>query len=240
MKTCSSLIAAVAAASLLGALPALATTQTFAGPLAGTVVAGELPGGGTDPGTTFADFTLSVTNHGTGPNTLVIFDSSNPTGDDPDLGTPNADFGGPGIGTGGAAGSGGENSQSWGNLIICQEHLVDANNDGRVDDPDDEAGGCTITFDFDFVADLEYIVFVDIDSETVDYDAFEFGVLMGGDEGVDLGNNSVQRIDLTPFYSVDKLVVDFSSSGAIAEIGYSVAAVPTEKATWGEVKATFR
>ena len=34
------------------------------------------------------------------PAPAMIFDSSNPTGDDDDLGTPNEDFGGPGVGKG--------------------------------------------------------------------------------------------------------------------------------------------
>ena len=80
---------------------------------------------------------------------------------------------------------------------------------------------------------------VDIDSESVEYNSFEFGVFIAGDEGVDLGNNSVQVIDLTPMFSVDRLEVVFSSSGAIAELEFAAAAVPVETPTWGTVKALF-
>jgi len=42
----------------------------------------------------------------------IIFNSSNPTGGDLDLGTPHQDFGGPGIGVGGANNQPGENNVS--------------------------------------------------------------------------------------------------------------------------------
>ncbi len=226
--------------SLMTAVAATATTvEDFSSEPAGAVVAGAMPGGGTDGGTHFTDFTLSVTNTGGGPSSAIIFDSSNPTGGDSDLGTPNSAFGGPGVGSGGQSGAG-VNNQSWGNLLICAEDIVDGNSDGLVDDPDDEAGGCTFVFEFDYVVDLKRIVLVDIDSESVDYNSFEFGVFIAGDEGVDLGNNSIQEIDLTALYSVDRLEIVFSSSGAIAELEFTEAAVPTEKASWGSVKAQFR
>lgn len=231
------LLTALAAVAL--AAPALAGHEDFSGPDAGTVIAGAEPGGGTAPGTHFADFTLSVTNNGGGPHSLIIFDSSNPTGGDQDLGTPNSDFGGPGVGHGGGAGEPGENSAPLYNLLICAEDIVDGDGDGLVDDPDDEAGGCTIVFEFDYVVDLISIVFVDIDSESVEYEVSEFGVLMGGDEGVDLGNNSVQHVDLTPFYSVDRLEVVFSSSGAIAELEFQPAVIANEDADWGGVKRIY-
>jgi len=227
-------------ATLVMAVPALAELEDFAGPVAGTVVSGQEPGGGTAPGTLFPDFTVSVTNDGNGPHTLIIFDSDDPTGDDPDLGTPHQDFGGPGQGAGGATGAAGENSVAYHNLLICAEDIVDADGDGIVDDPDDEAGGCTIVFEFDYVVDLHHIVFVDIDSESVEYEASESGIVMGGDEGVDLGNNSVQVVDLTPFNSVDRLEVVFSSSGAIAELEFHPAAVANEDADWGGVKRIYR
>ena len=214
--------------------------EDFSSVPAGTVVAGDMPGGGTDPGTHFTGFTLTVTNNDDGPSSGLIFDSSNPTGGDEDLGTPNIDFGGPGIGSGGGNGMPGVNDQSWGNLLICADNITDANNDNLVDDPNDEAGGSTFVFEFDQVVDLKRIVFVDIDSESVQFNTFEFGVFIAGDEGVDLGNNSVQVVDLTPMYSVDRLEVVFSSSGAIAELEFADAVVPVDQSTWGGVKALFR
>jgi len=64
--------------------------------------------------------------------------------------------------------------------------------------------------------------------------------MIAGDEGVDLGNNSVQVVDLTPLFSVDRLEVVFSSSGAIAELEFADAVVPVDQSTWGGVKTLFR
>ncbi len=123
------------------AMPSFAIIETFNSQPPGTVVAGDLPGGGTAPGTLFPFITFSVTNTGDGPNSLIIFDSSNPTGEDWDLGTPNQDFGGPGIGYGGKEEQPGENFKSYGHLLIVAENIIDNNQDGLVDNPDDEEGG---------------------------------------------------------------------------------------------------
>jgi len=71
----------------------------------------------------------------------AAFNSSQPTGGDWDLGTPNQDFGGPGIGGGGGFGQPGANMASLGNLLIAAENTIDANNDGLLDSPDDNATG---------------------------------------------------------------------------------------------------
>lgn len=78
-------------------------------------------------------------------NAAVVFDSAclpggtklDCTGIDPDLGTPNEDFGGPGFGPGGKAGQPFENAVPLYNLAIVAEDLVDGNGDGLIDDPDD-------------------------------------------------------------------------------------------------------
>ncbi|MBY6185502.1 hypothetical protein KUV89_02480 [Marinobacter hydrocarbonoclasticus] len=86
-------------------------------------------------------------------NAAVIFDSSNPSGGDDDLGTPNEDFGGPGVdersdpNTGGKAGSPFENTTPLGNVLIINEPegLADTDGSGNIDandanvaDPDDD------------------------------------------------------------------------------------------------------
>ncbi|MEE8143628.1 MAG: immunoglobulin domain-containing protein, partial [Planctomycetota bacterium] len=83
------------------------------------------------------------------PNRALIFNSANPTGGDLDLGTPNADFGGPGIGPGGEMGSPFQNDTELFNLLIIAEDLVDGDDDGLIDDPDD-AAELNMIFDFDF------------------------------------------------------------------------------------------
>ena len=69
---------------------------------------------------------------GPGINPVLIFDSSDPTGGDVDLGTPNEAYGGPGVGNAGAS-----NDTPMGNVAIIAEDLVDNNDDGLIDDPDD-------------------------------------------------------------------------------------------------------
>ncbi|MBY6095140.1 hypothetical protein [Ferrimonas balearica] len=86
-------------------------------------------------------------------NAAVIFDSENPTGGDDDLGTPNSDFGGPGIdersdpNSGGKMNSPFENAYPLGNVLVINEAggLSDTNGNGRIDsddanvsDPDDD------------------------------------------------------------------------------------------------------
>lgn len=69
-------------------------------------------------------------------NAAVVFDSSNPPGIDFDLGTPNSDFGGPGIdqdlfdGTGGQSGSLFANSTAWNKVLIVNEERRTPDRDG--------------------------------------------------------------------------------------------------------------
>jgi len=92
--------------------------------------------------------------HGTFPanptaNSAVIFDSAMRTGGDSDLGTPNEDFGGPGVGSAGGAGEPYQNDRSQERILIVAENLVDANGDGLVDDPDDGTlPGMLLVLDF--------------------------------------------------------------------------------------------
>lgn len=83
---------------------------------------------------------VSVTCSG---HACMIFDSSNPTGGDSDLGSPNADCagGGPGVGRGGKVGEPGENCDPLGKILILSE-------DGDATDPDDDEDGGTMTFAF--------------------------------------------------------------------------------------------
>ncbi|MBN1825170.1 MAG: hypothetical protein JW958_02815 [Candidatus Eisenbacteria bacterium] len=220
---------------------AFAITQDFNGVPAGTVVAGVLPGGGTAPGTAFPDFTLSVTNNGSGPNSIVIFDSANPTGGDWDLGTPNEDFSGPGVGSGGESGMPGENSEPLGHLIVIAHDIVDGDMDGLVDQPNDEAGGGLIRFTFDVPTVVMWVKIVDIDAtESIEFEAYNDGGLVGTTPTAALGNNSVQTVDLMGYGALTYIDAEFSGSGAIAEIEYRPQTTSTEEKSWGDVKKIWR
>ena len=233
-----STVAMLLVGACFAAAPASAVIQDFNGPTAGLVVAGTLPQGGTAPGTLFPDMTISVPNNN-GPQTCIIFDSSNPTGEDPDLGTPNNTCGGPGVGTGGEVGQPGENCVARGNLLIIAEDLGDANTDNIVDDPDDDANGGTITFEFDDVVIVTRMVIIDIDNESAQCNLENDGTLKGTVNGGDLGNNSAQELDLSGYGEITRLEISFSSSGAIAEMEYFPAPTPVENSSWGKIKQLY-
>ena len=87
-----------------------------------------------------------------GDNAAVIFDSScrdGCSGNDRDLGTPNRDFSGPGLGKAGRAGGANPNQVALGNVLIVAADLKDSNGNGRVDQPNDQAHR-KVSIDLDF------------------------------------------------------------------------------------------
>ncbi len=88
----------------------------------------------------------------------IAFDSGNPTGGDWDLGSPNQAYGGPGVGGGGTS-----NSFPLGNLLISAENFVDANGDGLIDTPDDDANGAWFEYFFDAPTCIFSMTTVDAD-----------------------------------------------------------------------------
>lgn len=230
-----------AAVLILAVPPGFATILDFEGPAPGTVIAGNMPGGGAAPGTYFPGLTVEVANGGSGPGSAIIFDSSSPTGWDHDLGTPNQACGGPGQGDGGQAGTPGENCEALGNILIVAENIVDVSPaDGLVDDPDDEASGGTISFIFDSAIIPESIVILDIDAENASVSLYYENSNIVTINALDLGNNSAQTIDLYQYGSVDRIEVYFSSSGAVAELVFEMHKTSTEASSWGGVKKLFR
>ncbi|WP_182870577.1 SdrD B-like domain-containing protein [Rhodopirellula sp. JC639] len=160
--------------------------------------------------------TISADNARSGaPDVAMIFDSSTPTGGDHDLGTPNQDFAGPGVGYGGRSGATGENSVALGNVLIISE-------DGDSNDPDDEAHGGTVTFTFDTAVRIDHIGLLDIDSDESGGTVVTM-MTNSGQQSFNiaaLGNNSFQRI-LIDVDEVTSLVVTFPSSGAITDLKFT-------------------
>lgn len=143
----------------------------------------------------------------------MIFDTSNPTGGDNDLGTPNQDFGGPGVGSGGSSGSPGVNNVPLGNVLILSE-------DGDSSDPDDNESGGTLTFSFSTPLDLSGVQILDVESSETGgiitaYDASNSVIATASIGG--FGNNSVQTV-LISADQVSQLDVHFAGSGAVAEL----------------------
>ncbi|MCB0115273.1 MAG: Ig-like domain-containing protein, partial [Caldilineaceae bacterium] len=178
---------------------------TFAGLPAGLIVNDQVNG-----------VSIRAENDRSGhPDLAVIFDSSNPTGGDVDLGTPNEDFGGPGIGDGGRSGQEGENNAALGNLLIIAENDVDANNDGLIDDPDDEAAGGRLYFQFNSPQDITSIYVVDVESGGGVVRAFdEDGSLITSVNIASVGDNGVQEVFLD-VEGAHWLEVEFATSGGV-------------------------
>ena len=148
---------------------------------------------GLTAGTTVTDQFEGVsfsTNTGFG---VMIFDASNPTGDDADLA-----------------------SETLGNVLIISE-------DGDSSDADDKADGGVITAEWDSLVGIVSVGLFDIDASETDGTITLFGEDGGILETFDipaLGNNSVQTIDIDVM-NVASMVVELDGSGAIAGINYT-------------------
>lgn len=165
----------------------------------------------------YANFGINIsTDNNNGPDFAAIFDSSNPTGGDTDLGTPNQAFGGPGIGSGGGMGAG-ANMAALGNILIIQERSQMC---GSVFcTPDDDADGGVVTFTFDDPMTVETIIIVDADDGnpsgavvTIDANTGSYTLLFPSQ-----GNNSVITL---PIFEDGVLSMDisFQGSGAIGAV----------------------
>lgn len=140
------------------------------------------------------------------PDLSVAFDSANVSGGDTDLATP-----GPGT----------DNDVAFGNVLIVAENALDANFDTYIDEPDDEAFGSLITFDFDSPVIACDLALIDVDSAdgvgTV-VNSYRNNFLIDSIPVAGLDDNNVQMLEL-PFERIDRLEVKFSGSGAVGELG---------------------
>ena len=151
-----------------------------------------------------------------GVNTAMAFDSSNPTGNDFDLGTPNEMFGGPGISSDGPQPS---NDVPLGNVLIISEDMDSS-------DPDDSyIAGSRYEFDFSAYGNgavtLHSFDMLDHESPGADnlpttvylYDGlnnilFQYEIPYGDD-------NEKQVVDLGGTTGVVRMVLELNNSGAI-------------------------
>lgn len=140
----------------------------------------------------------------------MIFDTSNPTGGDFDLGTPHRDFGGPGIGDGGRRGQVGENERPLRNVLIIQEP--------GATEPNDKGDGGILRFDWDAAIKLHYVEILDtgIGGEIDVYDAAGNKTTYRIDA---LGENSVQTV-LIGQENVVRMEVISRDSKAVAGLAY--------------------
>lgn len=142
------------------------------------------------------------------PDTAILFDSANPTGNDDDLLTPNP----------GSVG----NTAALGKVLIIAENGIDSSPaDGLIDVPDDEAFGGSLIFDFTDGATICSATLIDIDEAPgTELRFYRNDDLVTPDEVIPiltLGDNSVQVVNF--FESdVDRFEVFFAGSGALGPI----------------------
>lgn len=152
------------------------------------------------------ELTISAINNNAGhPHKAIIFDSANPTGGDTDLMTP---------------GYHPTNTTPLGKILIIAENLTDANNDGYVDNPDDEAAGGTITFQFSTQTFDGYsITLVDIEEQNGTIQLVSGGSVVATHAIPKVGDNSVQTLAASGVV-FDEMRVNLVGSGAIGAVSF--------------------
>ncbi len=210
---------------------------SFEGLAAGTVVAGQLPDGQVLPHDVYSAFDISVQANKV-PNSLAIFDTAHPTGNDPDLGTPNRDFGGPGVGEGGRRGTPGENRVAQGKVLIIPQNLTDINRDGLIDQPNDNADGGVIDIKFPKKGLFHSMTFIDIEEFGSSIDLYDGNQLVQSFPILALGDNSQGTVNIRTTSLVDRAVVTFASSGALAQMTFDpVGCLPPKCDVSGDLAA---
>jgi len=147
----------------------------------------------------------------THPDKAILFDTADITGGDTDLLTPNP--------------AGFNNDVAFGKVLIVAENDRDlAPVDNFVDDPDDEAGGGSIYFDFEGGAAICSVTLLDIDEKPgTELRFYRDGDFEIPDETLSvfsLGDGSVQEVNFAEF-DVDRFEVYFAGSGAVARADVS-------------------
>ncbi len=202
--------------------PDCETIITFEDFLAGEIADQVFADDGTGP------VIVSGFNPNLGPeNAALIFDSANPTGMDEDLGSPHMDFGGPGIGGGGAMGSPNANTRPLGKILVIAENLDDADNDGIIDEPDDaDLMGSRFSFDFSLLGpvDVHQMTLIDVEAVEPQATATFFdsnGVEIISYEMEQTGDNGVTLNNFPGAVGVSFMEVVLNGSGGIDEICFT-------------------
>lgn len=140
------------------------------------------------------------------PDLPILFDTANPTGGDTDLQTP---------------GYGANNNAPHAMVLILAEDDVDADGDGLIDDPDDEAAGGLLAIDFDVDIDFRSATVMDVDGNEVSFiQLFDAaGLLVGSFPLANLGDNSVQTVG-SPVMGVRRFELHLGGSGALVTVDY--------------------
>ncbi len=156
----------------------------------------------------WADWGVHVTTNDPANHPAMIFDSSNPSGNDDDLGTPNEVYGGPGVGAGGAT-----NDTAHGKILIISK-------DGNQSDPNDYAGGGTLIFTFDgnlYVGDVYLLDIEENGGYVRAYDSVSGGGILAEVPIPQTGDNGFQILSIDT-YDVRRLEISLAGSGGVPAI----------------------
>ena len=140
----------------------------------------------------WAAWGVSITTDNANTQPAMIFDSARPTGGDRDLATPNQ-----------------------GNVLIISE-------DADSSDPDDNARGGTLIFDFATAVVLDEVGLLDVDTdETTTINLYNSkGDLIKSVDAVGRGDNNQQAIDLSAD-NVSRMEIVLQASGAVTNVTFN-------------------
>ena len=142
----------------------------------------------------------------------MVFDSSNPTGGDGDLGSPNERCGGPGEGRGGRPGKDGENCEPLGNLLIISD-------DCSTTDPNDlSSDPGFITFTLDITFGLGSVGILDFNEGATLVAKDEMGAEIKTVEIPPDGDNSFWEAVFDIPYGVKELTISGDKFGGVAYV----------------------
>jgi hypothetical protein len=142
-------------------------------------------------------------------NDAMIFDSAAPTGGDSDLGY-----------------------SAQGNILIISE-------DNDASDPDDEAHGGTITFEFDEVSDVTSLTVLDVEEEGGAVDLYDIeGELINSVAIPAAGDNSSQELAINTG-GVATMEVTLSGSGAVDDLCFETSGGDNTDPECGQYEVTY-
>lgn len=159
-----------------------------------------------------------------GVNYAMIFDSGNPFSGDLDLGTPNQDFGGPGVGAGGDLGSPHENNTALGKVLIVSQDL-------NTSQPNDLRGAGEFDLDYSAIGPVTVhsVTIVDVEGKegapTVNfYDAAN--ALIATQALTTVGDNGVEMVSFGAVTGVMRMEIMLGGSGAVDNICIELPQLP--------------
>ncbi len=174
-------------------------------------------------------------------NAAVIFDSADPSRGLFGLGTPNEDFGGPGIGAGGESGSPFQNDTALGKTLIIDRDLINVDGDPlHIDDP--AVQGVVVSFlTLDFLAGgpvtMDSLDVMDLNNgQTMTIRMFDTGDnLLAAYNAPGTDVNGVATVDLGGTPGVVRVLMTINGSAAVDNIVFR----PEEERTFEDETLTL-